>query len=596
MPTFNNPTEIARETFRLLATRRIAPTPEHYQTVYHEVAGTVETPQQDFPEREFKQIQQSLPRTTPAQMRLGRELEQAIRDENIEAFKSTLSAFIDAQSAVEALPWGELIGSLLREWETAHAAVTPGKKRESLDHVLNSTGSNAETLYNRLNGLVRSWSQGGTGEDIALVDGVAPAPEPAAQTPPPPPATTTVSRVGELLPEFKELFAYTMETAVSAQLAEAPELAAQAKALAAAARNANSLKALEELLAEVKRFAFRLELLADDRAELRQGLLHLLTLIIENISELVIDDSWLQGQIAVVRDIVTHPLSLRSIDDAERRIKEVVFKQGQLKHSLVEAKEALKTMLAGFVDQLANFADSTSDYHDKIEVCAQRISAADDINQLADVVQEVMRETRIIQLNAQRSRDELHSMRQRVQETEKRINELQEELDKASNLVRHDQLTGALNRRGLEEAFEKETARSTRRKTPLCVALLDIDNFKKLNDSLGHDAGDAALIHLATVIRETMRPQDTVARIGGEEFIILLPDTDLPEGVKALQRLQRELTKRFFLHDNQKLLITFSAGVTRHRPDDTQVTVTKRADEGMYQAKQTGKNKVVVNE
>ncbi|MDQ5915867.1 MAG: diguanylate cyclase, partial [Pseudomonadota bacterium] len=97
----------------------------------------------------------------------------------------------------------------------------------------------------------------------------------------------------------------------------------------------------------------------------------------------------------------------------------------------------------------------------------------------------------------------------------------------------------------------------------------------------------------ATVIRETMRPQDTVARIGGEEFIILLPDTELPDGVKALQRLQRELTKKFFLHDNQKLLITFSAGVTTYNAQDSQTTVTKRADEAMYQAKQTGKNRVV---
>jgi diguanylate cyclase len=200
-----------------------------------------------------------------------------------------------------------------------------------------------------------------------------------------------------------------------------------------------------------------------------------------------------------------------------------------------------------------------------------------------------MRETRTIQINAQRSRDELRSTQAKVQESEARIRELEQELEATSDLVRHDQLTGVLNRRGLEEIFDKEVARAVRHDTLLCVALLDIDNFKKLNDSMGHEA----LIHLATVCRETLRPQDTVARYGGEEFIILLPETPLQDATIALTRLQRELTKKFFLHANEKVLITFSAGVTQILPGDDQATVIKRADGAMYQAKQTGKNRVV---
>lgn len=593
MASPSNPTEIAREAFRQLATRKIPPTPENYRTYYHQVAGTGSGGAEPFPEKLLRALLLELPRETPAQSRLARQIELSIDKQSGDAWKQAIANFARSQGG-EPPAWGELIEALLRQWDARQAGLTPAKKRESLEHILASAGSNPETLHGRLQGLVRAWSQTASSDDDGqpLADPVAPAAEDGASLRQP--VSAPSGTAAALLPELRELFAFTLETAIATQLVESPELSTESRRLAARIRDAGSLKALDGLLADIKRFAFRLELLADDRSELRAGLLHLLQLVIENISELVVEDRWLHGQVEVVRDIIQQPLSLRSIDDAERRLKEVIFKQSQLKHSLNEAKEALKSMLAGFVDHLAEFAGHTTDYHDKIEVCAQKITQADDIGQLEQVLQEVMQETRRIQLNALRSRDELQAARLRVDEAEQRIARLQAELDQASTLVRHDQLTGALNRRGLEETFDKETARARRRKSPLCVALLDIDNFKKLNDSLGHDAGDAALIHLARVIKETMRPQDTVARYGGEEFVILLPDTDLDAANQALTRLQRELTRRFFLHNNDKLLITFSAGVTEYTEADTQATVTKRADEAMYQAKQSGKNRVVV--
>lgn len=597
MPTLSNPSEIARETLRLLASKRMPPSPENYCTIYNEIAGTSEKLAPIFPERELRALLAELPKKTSAQLGLLRQLEQALSNKSWEDYRKTIVEFIKGQSEESELGWNVVIGDFLRQWETKQTGLTPARKRESLEHVLASSTSNNAILFSRLQNLIKSWSLNSVAtDDMRLVDGnIEDLPE-AAQTQAPTSSTsmaTIASGTRELLSELRELFAYTLEVAVATQLTEEPEIAADAHTLAAEVRSAGTAKDLENLLTGIKRFSFRLELLAEDRAELRTGLLHLLQLLIDNVNELVIDDHWLNGQIEVVRDIVSHPLSVRTLDDAEHRLKDIIFKQSQLKHSLNEAREALKTMLVGFVDHLAEFADSTSDYHDKIEICAEKISKAEDITQLEDVLAEVMRETRVIQINAQRSRDDLRASRQRVEEADKRINELQSELDKTSSLVRHDQLTGTLNRRGLEEAFEKESARALRRQTPLCVALLDVDNFKKLNDSLGHDAGDAALIHLATVVRETMRPQDTVARFGGEEFIILLPDTPISESTKALVRLQRELTKRFFLHNNEKQLITFSAGVTELRTDDVQATVIKRADEAMYSAKQTGKNRVV---
>ena len=170
---------------------------------------------------------------------------------------------------------------------------------------------------------------------------------------------------------------------------------------------------------------------------------------------------------------------------------------------------------------------------------------------------------------------------------------LQSELAQAAELVRQDQLTGVLNRKGLDEALGREVARGRRRGAPLCVAMLDIDNFKTLNDSYGHQTGDGALIHLATVVEDALRPQDTIGRYGGEEFVILLPETELDDAMTALTRLQRELTRRFFLHGNERMLITFSAGVARVGQDEACEQALARADTAMYEAKRAGKNRVV---
>lgn len=205
-----------------------------------------------------------------------------------------------------------------------------------------------------------------------------------------------------------------------------------------------------------------------------------------------------------------------------------------------------------------------------------------DVTQLRDFLHEVIQ-----------SRDELLKARQLTEVAEQKLKLLRAELGQVSEMVREDKLTGALNRRGLEEAFIREVARSERRSTPLCVALLDLDDFKKINDTYGHQAGDDALIHLTRVIKETVRPNDVVARYGGEEFLILLPDSGLEEATSAISRLQRELSKRPFPHGEQTISITFSAGVALRQPGESQDSVIARADGAQYQAKQAGKNRVL---
>ncbi len=594
MTTPTNPFEIARETLKQLAVRRTPPTPDNYLTLYHEIAGTRPggnkklAEASEFPDKQLRSLAAALPKSSPDQLRLARLLDEAVKNSSWDDFRKHLADFVAGLVESQRLAWGELIADLLRQVEAKHNGLTTARKRESLEHVLNGSAANPDNLFKRLQNLLRAWGSGrlpdteGNAEEAG--DG-----EPAVADVIP----ATDDTGATLLPELRELFAFTLEATVATQLVDSPELAADARQLAADIRQATAPDSLNGFLERLKRFAFKLELLTEDQAELRRSLLELLRLLVENVHELVLDDVWLNGQVEVVRDIVNKPLSQRTIDDAERRLKEVLFKQSQLKSSLRDARDAIKHLLAGFIDQLASFSDATSDYHGKIGQCAEKITAANDLSELESVINEVMQETRNIQLSTEHARDELRSTQQKVQESEARIQQLEKELEATSNLVRHDQLTGVLNRRGLEDMFNKEVARSQRHDTVLCVALLDIDNFKKLNDAHGHDVGDQALIHLAQVCRETLRPQDTVARYGGEEFIILLPETPLADAAGVLTRLQRELTKRFFLGGNEKILITFSAGVTQMQDSDSQATVIKRADEAMYTAKQTGKNRVV---
>jgi diguanylate cyclase len=153
-------------------------------------------------------------------------------------------------------------------------------------------------------------------------------------------------------------------------------------------------------------------------------------------------------------------------------------------------------------------------------------------------------------------------------------------------------LTQVLNRRGLEEVFAIEQSRARRDGAALAVAMLDIDNFKNLNDSLGHQAGDMALKHLCAMVRNAVRPSDTVARYGGEEFVILLPGTLSAEAADILTRVQRQLTRAFFLHNAERVLMTFSAGAAECAPGEDLEAVIRRADGALLSAKAAGKNRV----
>lgn len=226
---------------------------------------------------------------------------------------------------------------------------------------------------------------------------------------------------------------------------------------------------------------------------------------------------------------------------------------------------------------------------------AKAIERAESLEGLAGVVRELVDESRAVQSIVRQTQDRLHSEHAKAGELADRVRELEGELRRLSDEVSTDVLTQVANRRGLAQAFDAECARVQRDGAgQLAIGLLDIDNFKRLNDSLGHAAGDTALKALAATVRERLRPVDTVARFGGEEFVVLLPGTPVEEGQQALTRLQRSLSASLFMHDGQEIFVTFSAGVTQWRPGEAIDAALERADEALYEAKRTGKNRTCI--
>lgn len=589
MPNPTNPTDIARETLKALAARRIAPTPDNFRRLYHEISGAPE-PAALGAELALQKILRSGAERLPTLKPVMAQMEKALSGKNWPEFEKVFVDLLGEMASANASgeDWAALIRDLVRQWETTHSGVTLRRKREGLDRVLKNFGADSSALGAKVRALVDSWADAPVRPSV-LVDEPAAEPAPSRRTD----GATDKAAEAESPHPLHEMLAQCLKHGVAPRLTPSPDLVDEAQSLAERALKARDTLALRGLAKDLKQFWFKLEVRGESDAAIHAGLLNLLRLVVENISELVSDDQWLKGQVAVIQEIVSQPVTASDLHYAERSFKDLLLKQGVLKHSLNEAQATLKQMMASFVERLGEMSENTGHYHAKIVSHAAKIGQAEDIQQLNQILQELQTDTKSIQLDMLRSREELLEARRRVEEAEEEVKRLQTELEQVSEMVREDQLTGALNRRGLKDEFERELARADRVNSPLSLVVLDVDHFKRLNDSLGHQAGDDALIHLVRVVKEALRPTDVIARYGGEEFVIVLPDTDSKEAVRVMVRVQRQLTKKFFLHDNRRVLITFSAGVAQRLPGDTSESLIARADRAVYQAKQAGRNRVV---
>ncbi|MCR5883248.1 GGDEF domain-containing protein [Rhizobacter sp. J219] len=549
------PAALAKAALRRLVMDKQEPTPENYARAYHQEAGT-----------------------TPA---------------------AAAGSMADKQeSAAQADALAKLIERVVRGVQRGGRQWTTARKKDSLQRVLSSSRSDVGRLQQRLHQLLTGWESdtidGAVDPEAAAME----VEQPWADPTQPAPLADLGSAPGaasDSTPVWHDLMrslSGTLQQALPAPPAPSSELSDELASLVQRIRERGPTVGQSDELEQLCKRATRA---LAHRQHLIEQLGTLCGDFTASLVELAEDQSWAQGQSEAMRDEMGQGLTSRSVKSVSELLHHTREHQRQLRVERAKAQDQLKQLITRMLAELGELGSQTGRFHDNIGRYADVIEKADSLESLAGVVREMVEESRTVQSLVKVAQGKLQYEHERATDLSERVVELETELRRLSEEVSTDQLTKIANRRGLLQAFDAERARQARDGSTLSIGLLDIDNFKKLNDELGHNAGDVALKSLAEVVSKTLRPTDMVARYGGEEFVVLLPNTPVNEGEQILTRLQRSLSGGLFMHEDKRIFVTFSAGVTAYRAGERIEVALERADEALYEAKRTGKNRTCIN-
>ncbi len=214
---------------------------------------------------------------------------------------------------------------------------------------------------------------------------------------------------------------------------------------------------------------------------------------------------------------------------------------------------------------------------------------------LADIALQIQEHQSHEQLVRNKIHQELEYLTSKITTMEHETRHLNDKLMDAHQQAFHDPLTKLPNRLAYDERLDTELARWKRYQAPLSLLIWDIDFFKQINDKFGHKAGDKTLILIAKLLYQHCRDTDFVSRFGGEEFTMLLPNTDAQEAHLTANKLRQIIEKTAFNSSGKKISITISCGITQFTDNDTGESAFKRADEALYKAKKNGRNQCLIN-
>jgi len=332
---------------------------------------------------------------------------------------------------------------------------------------------------------------------------------------------------------------------------------------------------------------------ADDPAAIA-GLVRLILQFCDALPRLLVHDPDLAARLGPIRALVTARPTRERLEEADAKLAALLEQQIAVQLDLLDTRSSIKDLLGVLVQRLGTIGSSTERFQERVGVYQQELGAQPGPEALARVIEGLLRDTQAVSSEIRQSQEQIAEARRKVEAYELRVRALEQELAQTSRMVQNDPLTHALNRRGLDEVFRIEAARALRYKVPLTVVMIDLDDFKAINDSLGHAGGDRALIHFVTTAQACLRSTELIARTGGEEFVLAFPATPVENAVEAVRRLQRDLARNEFIHDGNVRVLTFSGGATLWAEGEALGVTLQRADAAMYAAKRAGKNRVVI--
>ncbi|WP_457968806.1 diguanylate cyclase [Pseudomonas sp. R4-84] len=272
----------------------------------------------------------------------------------------------------------------------------------------------------------------------------------------------------------------------------------------------------------------------------------------------------------------------------------------RLNDRLESFQSTLQAASDDHADNLSASREMDSQIREQVDGLQSSMQQADDLEGLKQVLENhlegllgTMDEHR--KQRDQREKDvsiRLKSLAERVALMEQDALIVRENLEEQRQKALIDPLTGLPNRAAWSERLEREVDQWQRHGNSLLIAMLDLDHFKRINDNYGHLAGDRVLKLIASVLRKRIRGSDFIARFGGEEFVLLVPDTPLAAGAKLAEVLRAAIEACPFHFKGEPVIITVSMGMTAFKPGERSELVLKRADEALYRAKNAGRNRV----